>query len=313
MSNIDKANTELTQDLQKHSNKVFFMVSKNYMLGNRASLWEMLVKHYKISGASIVIPPTFILPHDYTRYAKHQKDNPDIRYIFKTMGHLQEQLFISNQNVPLSIIKDEKFLIAQEYAERPLLYKNHKVTYRLYLILKKEENLFSAHVHKDGLIYYTKSEYTTDSKNDDENITSFEGGAELYIQGFPITFATFFPKDRQATIMSKSIDKLKAIVKPFAQELKDLDTGNNNTLCEVFGVDFFISEEGDISVLDINISPCMKSIGTIDNDMRNSVYKGVVKTAAGECDDNLFMIHESKKRLKTVKNDGGRRRIRRKR
>jgi hypothetical protein len=113
--------------------------------------------------------------------------------------------------------------------------------------------------------------------------------------------------------MSKSIDRLRAIVKPFAQELKDLDTGNNNTLCEVFGVDFFISEGGDISVLEINISPGMKAVSTVDNDMRNSVYKGAVKTAAGECDTNLFMIYESKKRLKTVKNYSGKRRISRKR
>lgn len=272
-----KSRNDVIKYMEKYNNKVFFLTPNNSLIGNKYQLWRTLVNYYGVDGASKITPYSYLMPDDYKKYLKEY--SPKVKMIFKTNQQRQEGLYITNSLIPLLMIKKEKFLVAQRFLTNPLLFHNKKITYRLYLLLVTDKNAIYPYVYDDGLIYYTKNNYTQHNNKEFYNIASFYDSKKLYERGYPITFRDFLKtlhKKNSEKILKNSMDKLKGLVESIKKPIFQNVNYKENRCCELFGIDFFVNETYDCRILECNIGPGMKSFNKEDEKLRNDLFKNII-------------------------------------
>jgi len=269
---------ELKINMNKYTGKTFFLTPNNSIIGNKYQLWKTLVNYYGIDGASEVTPYSYLMPDDYYKYKKEYI--PKRKMIFKTNDQRQEGLYVTNSLVPLSMVKQEKFLVAQKFMINPLLYRNRKTTFRLYLILVTTDKGLKAYVYDNGLLYYTKNTYSLQNNKEFYNIASFYDSEKLYANGYPLTLKSFLQtlhKRNADKLLDTAIEKLRRLVFAIQKPIFDKVYYNGNRCCEVFGVDFFPSETYNCHILECNIGPGMEPFNKEDGEMRDDLFKNMIQ------------------------------------
>jgi hypothetical protein len=237
--------------------------SKIEIIACKDQLWLTLYN----SKVHEIMPFTYILPDQYYLYSQSPKT-----FILKTHSQRQEGLFISNKTPTLPFIKKEEFILAQEFIQDTLLYREHKVTVRLYLFIFCKDGKFYSGVSDDGIVYYSRKKYKQNSSDIYSQIASFYDSKKLYKKGFPITLNYFLKEIDKPEIKNRLliiIDKLIVAIHNQMCNMKDLS--------EILGLDFHVKSNGQCLLLEINYKPGMNSFNLIDLKMRIQVYRKMLK------------------------------------
>lgn len=269
---------DLIHYMNYYTNKTFFLTPNNSIIGNKYLLWKTLVNYYGIENASTVTPYSYLMPDDYKKYKKEYV--PKIKMIFKTNDQRQEGLYITNSLISLNMVQEEKFIVAQRFMTNSLLFQNKKITFRLYLVLITGDNGLNAYVYDDGLVYYTKNDYSLKNNKEFNNIASFYDSQKLYENGYPLTLQSFLETLHQRNadkILKNAINNLKKLILAIEKPIFDKIHYNGNRCCEVFGVDFFTSETYNCYILECNIGPGMEPFNNKDGNMRNNLFKSMIE------------------------------------
>jgi hypothetical protein len=280
----------LKADLILFDNKVFFSIPNNYILGNKYYIWKTLKTYYG-SKASDIMPFTYLLPKEYNNYIKNY--NPTDKFIFKSDKQRQEGLFLTKSKVSKTMITSEKFLVAQKYNSNSILYKNHKINTRIYLVIICSDNEFSAYIYYDGIISYTKKIYNTDSIDSEDSITSFKESYHLYKKKYPITLLQYLNtmnKNNKNTIIYNIKKQIKQLLIGCKSELIKNIKFNNNKCCELFGIDVFIDKELNCSILEINIGPQLNHHNNIDKRIREHLLFDMANLVIHNKNNNFYQL-----------------------
>lgn len=254
------------------NNIIFVKLKNKKIISNKKELWKTLSSYYGINKAKDITPMTYLLPEEHTEY---QKECNNIMMILKQNVHRQEGLFVTKQIQPLWFINKEKFIVAQRFMANTLKYNNHKVTFRLYLIIECHNGKMKAYYYDDGLVYYSFV------KNG--NIASFYDSEYLYDKGYPITINDYISRTKR-NIKTDMILKLKYLVDAIKYKICNMDcnTDNNNKYYELFGVDFHLTSDLKAYILEVNSGTGMSPHDDRDNLLRQSLIKSYVKLISGE-------------------------------
>lgn len=261
--------------LNQYNDKVFFTTPNNWIIGNKAELWNTLKNYYGIHNASQITPYTYLLPQEYNKYINEY--NKDTKFIFKTNQQRQEGLFVTNSKISLNMIEREKFIVAQKYLTNPLLFNGKKITFRLYLLLITSTNLLKYFVYHDGLMYYTKYNYNENTNIETDNISSFYDSTKLYDNEYPILLSQFTKNNNNKQMIENAKELLKKLVNAIKKPIHKNTNFKNNICAEIFGVDFFVDNQLNTHILECNIGPGMKSYSQNDDVMRNNLFKFIIE------------------------------------
>jgi hypothetical protein len=243
------------------NNGVFLRHNNGYLITNKKTLYITLKKYYP-KNVHQIVPLTFIFPEDYHKYHNYKKRNPTDKFIYKTLSHKQEGLFISNNALSKTFITSEKFILGQIFLLDSLKYKDIKVSFRLYLIVSCVRGVFKSYYFNDGLVYYSL----------DNKIASFYDSDSFYKKDYPILISQFSNKTNK-DIRSKMVDKMKMLSMTIE---KEMCVSDNNYYYELYGVDFHLTSNLDAYILEVNSGPGMTANNNTDKILRNNIFDSFI-------------------------------------
>lgn len=282
----------LYSQLCKFSNKVFLSLPNPDCIGKKDMLWNNLVKYHGIKEAMNIMPMSYSLPLEYTQYKKNFSSHR--KMMFKKNTQRQKGLYLTNKFQTEKQISDQKYIVAQQYLEHPLLYRSHKINLRVYLVLVCTENTINAYVFNDGIVSYTPKAYNPNSVDDNSHISSFYNSKPLYKKGFPITTKRLIMETKlpKGILYSQINDKSKSVVQAITPEILNSApcSFGTNKCVELFGIDFFVDEDLKCKILEVNIGPGMESENKEDNETRSLLLSSMCDLIISNNSSNFFQI-----------------------
>ena len=248
----------------KYNNKKFFNIPYSYLIGSKYYIWKTLSNN----NVSDIMPSTYIFPDDIQKYNNECKQGHKI--IYKKLAHKQKGLSIDDK---CKQITDKKIIAAQQYLLNSYTYKSKKINLRLYLIIHINKIKAAGYLSNDGIVSYTALDYDKQSNDLNTSVSSFYTSENHYENGYPITYNALIREDPQLSkIYDKCVEFTSKLFNAYVNEYnKHKLQINNNEYYEMFGVDYFISDEFDIKILEVNQGPGMTPFNEIDNSMRTNV------------------------------------------
>jgi hypothetical protein len=227
---------------------------------NKAKLWQSLGR----SDQSHITPHTYILPQDYEMM---KKQGP---YIYKTLSHRQEGLHVAHR-LPLDLIRQEKFALAQDFLLNTLTYQGYKVTLRMYMMIRYRNRRLNYYTIDDGMTYYSRNKYNPHNRDIYSKIASFYDCKHHYDRGFPLTLEKFLKEYKGDS--HRLLRAMKAQIKTLTNILtRNIDTDKLwNDQYQLLGIDFHVLRNGTPLILEVNSGPGMTPHNREDALMRNKI------------------------------------------
>lgn len=270
-------------------------VYKNGILGSKQTLWKVLESYYGRDKASTIMPPSYIFPKDDKLFKKTFDSSKT--YVLKSEKQRQQGISLTSSYDDVVNSKNNGFVVVQQYIDNPLTYHGYKLNFRVYLIVvcEPKQGVESAYIFDDGIVSYTKSK--VGKKIDNENgIASFYTSKQLYEKGFPITtkkLFTDFDTVSYNELYTKFADQTKLIIDAVRHKLGSHPFKYNNKSFQIFGIDFIITNDGLVYVLEINIGPGMDPYNSEDRLMREKLHHNMYCAVGilNEKSTNLIKIY----------------------
>lgn len=254
-----------------NNKNIHFYLKNSAYFCNKKNLCLLLKKY----SANNICPKAYTFPIDYDEYSKKCINK---KMILKSNTQRQEGLFVTTNVQSKEFIKKEKIIVAQEYLQDCLKYKNHRLAFRTWFIIECDAQNVNGYVGKNGLVYY--------NNNIDPNISSFYGSYKLYDNGYPMLISKLDDGNVITPILINKLKDLLIIIKKDQQQYYILD--KNNKYIEMYGVDIHLTSEYDAYVLEINRGPGMEPHCDKYATIRQQMLKGFIDTAHGK--HNEFII-----------------------
>lgn len=278
------ANIHLLKNLSTYNHKTFIGIPLDPYLANRSKLWSLLTQKYPLAIAKSIMPQSFVMPQEYNLLQHHIQTYPNDTFVYKANTHRQEAIYVTQNCPPIHMIKNEQFVIAQQYIPNTLIYKGHKITIRVYLIILASTAKTRAFLFNDGLVYYSYKTYDTVNANENRTVASFYEATELYDKGFPITIKKLLYNFESQTkpMWEKIVFKIRLILTAFNEKLTSTQFGAGNLTFQYFGVDILLTDTFDPYILEINIGPGMQPHNNEDSLMRANFANAAMKLLIGQ-------------------------------
>ncbi|EAS03760.2 tubulin-tyrosine ligase family protein (macronuclear) [Tetrahymena thermophila SB210] len=201
-------------------------------------------------------------------------------------SQVYEQYNTKNLQNKSKKIAGGKQLIIQKYLENPLLITNRKFDMRIWVLIDQDLQYY---VFKEGYIRLSSEIYNLDSQNlnnifihltnnavqktsqnygkyENGNIISYKQMKDILSEQKPnISFDQILNQIKQCIMYSMT-----------AAEKKLTKRVNNNTF-EIFGYDFMVDQQGEVSLIEINSNPCLEEsnqlLSTLIPRMLNDAFR----------------------------------------
>lgn len=274
------------------SNQIINIVPYNGVLGSKKYLWEMLNNYYGRNIASTVMPKSYVLPKDI-HLLNIDFDNNNI-YVLKTEEQRQKGITLTNKyNDIIKCNSNEgECKIVQSYIKNSILYKNHKINFRVYLLVICDIKNIKAYIYSDGIVSYAKTPtYNNNKINFDSNIASFYTSKSLYDKNYPILISKLLDEMNinKQKLFNKFMDKTRKVVIAAKDKLCNFEYKYKNTSFQLFGVDFIVTEKLMPYILEINIGPGMIPYNKTDSVMREEMHYSILGVLGiNKKNDNKF-------------------------
>lgn len=247
------------------------IVSKN-------NLWSILVYKYNRTDASDIMPESFLV-NDHYLFKNQYKPN-DV-YILKKNLQRKKGLLLTNNYQQIIGSFTQGFKVIQKYNLNPLLINQRKINLRIYLLITSLNKKIKGWVHNLGKCIYTNKDYTNNNLDFETHITSVNLDMNIYNDN-PFTLDQLkhylVNNGYNPNVLFKNIDshlfKTIAAAEPY---LGKLDNIKNNLSFQLFGIDFFITNNLYPYLLEINKGPDMIPKNNMDEGLKTIVLEDIFK------------------------------------
>lgn len=263
--------------IKPHPYQKIFGISGCDKIVSKNNLWKILINKYGRKESSTIMPETF-LTIDYL-FKRQYKPN-DI-YILKKNLQRKKGLYLTKNNKLIADSFRNGFKLIQKYYSNPLLINHRKINLRIYLLITSYKKQIRGWVHNLGKCIYTNKDYTNNNLDFETHITSVNLDMSIYDNN-PFTLEQLkhylVKKGYNPNILFKTIDshlfKTISAAEPY---LGKLDNIKNNLSFQLFGIDFFVTENLYPYLLEINKGPDMIPKNTIDKALKIIVLEDIFK------------------------------------
>lgn len=261
--------------IRTDKNKIVGYVSNNKILGSKLNLWTTLVKKYGRNKASTIMPVSYVFPKDTNMF--HTEFDKNAHYVLKSEKQRQEGIKLSNNFNDIVTSYKEGYKIVQKYVDNPLTHNNHKINFRIYLLIVcKKDRIVQGYVYNDGVVSYSKSK-SDGNVNFNTGVSSFYSSKQLYDKKYPITITQYKKLHHYVdwVDIDKQIHSKLGLVVNASKQLLCNNSSIHNSF-QLFGTDFIITTSGECYLLEINIGPAMTPYNTTDKSMRERMYEDML-------------------------------------
>lgn len=291
----------------KHINCSTFGTIKNYQkvnhfpgsfnLGRKDRLWQNVCRMRRLHGSEAFrfLPDTFLLPHDLRalKVAWLEEGTSHCWIVKPPASARGSGVHVVHRWAQIS---KKQPLIVQRYIRNPYLINGTKFDLRLYALVTSFHPL-KVYVFEDGLVRFASVQYSYDpedladrfmhltnysinkksatySSNTDSNqcqghkwsIKALRG----YLENLGIDFAKVW--DQMIEIIIKTFVCCEAPINRVIEK----HTSSRYTCYELFGFDVLLDEDLTPWLLEVNISPSLRSSTPVDWDVKSQVVKDLL-------------------------------------
>lgn len=284
----------------------------SFHLGRKDKLWYRLkLAHQKFGQDKFgnFHPTTFVLPRDYDELREYWQNSPSKLFIMKPPASARGNgiKVINNiSQIPVSALElppqvdglpvKKSTMIVQQYISNPCLLENGlKFDLRVYVLLTSIDPL-RVYVYDEGLVRFASTKYTSQEDgiiNQFMHLTNYfinKNNQEYRINndcdslhGYKWTLSRFWRYLREhythvnvEELKEKIIDIIiKTIIcceGPITR-LSHQNCKNDYTSYELFGFDIILDENFKPWILEVNITPSLKSESDLDTSVKYAVIK----------------------------------------
>jgi len=242
----------------------YFIVSNADELTGKDKIWKNLKLLYG-DKASIIMPKTYVLYDKIDMHNFNKEYDPTKIYILKKNIQRQEGLKITKNKKEINDGLKNKYVIAQELLQDPLIIDNRKTNMRFYLLLVCENGNITAYLHDEGFMYYTSKNFKKNSIDHDVNITTGYIDRKVYDNN-PLTLGDFRNyidnnyKNSNINITSTQIfNRILEVINKLVQAIgftvcQDKNLFKCNTF-QIFGVDVALNDNFIPQIMEVNKGP----------------------------------------------------------
>lgn len=289
--------TELINSVPDTHNKRLFIIDNADELTSKHNIWKNLVHTYGRSGASKIMPTTYVLRDllDMNMFKKEYVSGN--LYILKKNIQRQKGLKITNNKEFILNAKNHKYVIAQKLLQNPYLIGGRKINMRFYLLIVCKNREVDAYVHKEGFMYYTKNLFKKNCLEDGPNITTGYIDRSVYDVN-PLTHGDF----RMYLDKTHGLNTSRIVFNRVYKMLSDTTVAVKNTVCtskdakfnnsikfQLFGADIAIDDELIPQLIEVNKGPDIGAKDPRDRGIKNRVIGDIFKILSGETGGHDFI------------------------
>ncbi len=284
---------ELT-NLNTKSNNFIFAIDGCDKLAGKNNIWNLLENHYNRKITSQIMPETWILDND--KHIKLFKQNfiKNKIYILKKNIQRKNGILLTNDYKQIIQNINSDYIVVQNYIKNTLLINNRKLNIRIYLLIIRKNNKIYSYLYQNGKCIYTNKDYKY-SLDMEENITSLNLNTDIY-NTHPLTL--FELKDylnqkniNYDLIFNKIHNNIKLLHNAYKNKIGTSNKFKNNTCFQLFGLDYIITSDLNILLLEINKGPIMSYINSKDYYLKYKLFNDIFETVGiiKSSSKNLFI------------------------
>lgn len=283
----------------------------SFHMGRKDKLWMRLntaMMKFGIEDFGEFHPRTFVLPRDYEELRDYWSDSSSKLFIMKppasSRGNgikvINDISQIPSHAIPQPTGSNERStMIIQRYISNPCLLENRqKFDLRIYVLLTSVDPL-RVYVYKEGLVRFASSKYTIQEdgiidqymhltnyfinknsigykiNNDCDSLN----GSKWTLTRFWRHLEEHYPSVNTKQLWSKIIDIIvKTVISCESPMYKysRQNCKNDYTSYELFGFDIILDEDFKPWILEVNITPSLKSDSDLDAGVKYRVIKDML-------------------------------------
>jgi hypothetical protein len=259
---IISENVEMIKSLSmlNLNKKIFLWFHKHYILTNKYKLYNFLNECYKNEMNEInendIILKTYFPKKNYKELLKTHNDSKCYFYIscnFNKNDNFKNQNYVYHKLGSLETLNNQNLNIIQEFMFDTLLYKNYKVSPRLYIIIKVINNNYKVFLHNDGIIRYSNKPVYDNShslinsqpnyvklySNSTIGISNFN--TDLIENGFPSNLKDLFKSYKNSNLENKFWESCVKKLETLFNHLLPVLIKNEYNFVQMFSIDTFVN------------------------------------------------------------------------
>jgi len=277
------AERELSMAIPENSDSLVYAIPGMDNVVSKDGLWLCLVRKYGLSGATQLMPMTYVLydQADRSRFihgASFQTTTTsggNAVYIVKKNIQRQEGLLLMRKSdllaspLQLQNLSQQGYVVLQEFMDDPYLIAGHKINLRVYVFVKCRGGQQSAYMYPDGFVYYTPKVYMYSTDPGSTITTGYS--RELY-EKYPLSHSDlrrYLGFNASMTLFHNIRDNIKKTMKAVTSVICTMQKGRANF--QLFGTDFQINQDLSVRVLEWNKGPSMSEFDTRDAALKKDV------------------------------------------
>lgn len=282
----------------------------SFHLGRKDKLWYRIrsanLKHGQ-DEFDIFHPTTFVMPRDYEQLRDYWQSSPSKLFIIKPPASARGngiKVINDISQIPANVLEPQEddsnckksTMIVQQYISNPCLLENgQKFDLRVYVLLTSVDPL-RIYVYDEGLVRFASTKYTSQedgiidqymhltnyfiNKNNQEyevnNDCDSLNGCKWTLKRFWRYLREHYTHVDAQQLWDKIVDIIiKTVIcceGPMTR-LSHQNCKNDYTSFELFGFDIILDEDFKPWILEVNITPSLKS----ESDLDTKVKYGVIK------------------------------------
>lgn len=273
------------KEIEKPRMKYFMTIPYGDNLVSKNNLWNM-VRECKESKK--FLPKSFILENFYDSINLKDTFDKEKVYILKKNIHRKTglKLFKGTYNDLVNEYKDGGFKVIQEFIPNPYLINNRVFVIRMYLLLKKEDDLYEYYIHNYSKCLFASKEFSFEGLEEDRLITN---SRHITDEKYPKDMKDLEKYNITMDILKKPIINVVNCFKKFISNLEDDKDQLQLTFFQLFGVDIILDEKLNPYLLEINKNPDMDSIYyDYDKKMKEKVVLDVKNLVKSNIETNFI-------------------------
>lgn len=266
--------------------------SNHYEL-TRKDLMVKNIKRYRKDNAEEescnFLPPSYVLPVDYSLFLEEFRRNPNSMWIMKPTGKargigifLVTKLSQVKKWASRSAAQDSVYIISR-YIERPLLIGGKKFDLRLYVLVTSYRPL-KAYMYADGFARFCNEKYSHDASERDNryiHLTNVaiqkhnedyndQHGGKWSLNNLRLYLTTMFGADATRKLFDDIASAMLHSIKSVQNVIM-----NDRHCFECYGYDILIDENLKPWLIEVNASPAITSTTMSDRTLKHSLIHNI--------------------------------------
>lgn len=282
----------------------------SFHMGRKDKLWSRLkLANQKFEDLDLFHPITFVLPRDYEELDKYWKSSPSNLFIMKPPASARgngvqvindiSQIPESALKLPLSAdgtVAKKSTIIVQQYISNPCLLENgQKFDLRVYVLITSVDPL-RIYVYEEGLVRFASSKYTSQEdgiidqymhltnyfvnknnqeykiNNDCESLHGCKWTLKRFWRYIKEHYDHVNVEDLWESIIDIIIKTIISCENPMTR-FSHQNCKNDYSSYELFGFDIILDENFKPWILEVNITPSLKSESNLDTAVKFRVIQ----------------------------------------